>query len=201
MKLVNMEYQWALTQTVPPAEEPVSVADMKLHLKQDGSHDDGLIGDLITSARELIEMTTRRTLVNATYTLILDQFPQEIRPNRSPLVSVTDIKYIDTGGAIQTEASSVYTVDTFSLPGRISLADGQDWSSTQAVIAAVTVTFVAGHGAAASNVPAALRQAVKILVAHWYGPARELGLQGSAFTKLPWAYEALVAPYSLAGSA
>jgi len=50
-------------------------------------------------------------------------------------------------------------------------------------------------------VPAALRQALKILVAHWYDPARSLGVTGTIFTKLPQAYESLIAPYSLAGSA
>jgi len=202
MKLVNMEYPWSLTQSVAPAVEPVSVADMKLHLKQDSSHDDGLITDLIVSARELIELTTRRSLVNATYILILDSFPQEIRPPRSPLSSVTSVAYLDTDGNSQTaSAATVYQTDTSFLPGRISLREGADWPDTQDAIQAVTVTFVAGHGAAAANVPAALRQALKILVAHWYDPARSLGVTGTIFTKLPQAYESLIAPYSLAGSA
>ena len=136
-------------------------------------------------------MVTRRSLVNTTFTLKLDAYPTEIRPPRSPLSSVTSITYVDTDGNTQTEASSVYNVDTDTEPGRVSLAVNQSWSDTREQNNAVVVTFVAGYGAAASNVPAALREVVKMLTAHYY-EFRQPVIAGAIATKIPMHIESLI---------
>ncbi len=58
-----------------PTEEPVSLAEAKLHLRVDYSNDDVLIGALITAARQHAENDTRRALVTQTWRQVLDQFP------------------------------------------------------------------------------------------------------------------------------
>ncbi len=58
-----------------PTEEPVSLAEAKLHLRVDYSNDDLLIAALITAARQHAENDTGRALVTQTWRQVLDQFP------------------------------------------------------------------------------------------------------------------------------
>lgn len=59
----------------PPAEEPLSLAEAKLHLRVDFSDEDALISALISAARQAAETITARQLVTARWKYILDAFP------------------------------------------------------------------------------------------------------------------------------
>ena len=182
---------WSLKETVAPAEEPVTTAEAKLHLRVDHGDEDAYIDTLVATARQQIEAITRRALVNTPFALKLDAFPTEIRPPRSPLSSVSSITYVDTDGATQTLSVSVYSVDTDTEPGRISLAFEQSWPDIREQNNAVVITFVAGYGSAATDVPAALRETVKLLLAHYY-EFRQPVISGTIATKIPLHIESLI---------
>ena len=57
--------------------------------------------------------------------------------------------------------------------------------------ATVTVTFVAGYGSAATDVPSVLREAVKMLTAHYY-EFRQPVISGTIATKIPMHIESLI---------
>lgn len=59
----------------PPAEEPVTLADAKSHLRVDFTDDDALITGLIITARQMAETTCRRALVSQQWRLVVDRFP------------------------------------------------------------------------------------------------------------------------------
>ena len=46
----------------PPAAEPVTLAEARSWLRVDTTDEDGAIASLISAAREIVEMTTRRAL-------------------------------------------------------------------------------------------------------------------------------------------
>jgi uncharacterized phiE125 gp8 family phage protein len=75
----------------------------------------------------------------------------------------------------------VFTAGTLPAPGRIA--------------AGIELDVVAGYGDAASDVPEPLRQAVRLLVAHWY-ETRGLAAVGTV-TVLPTTVAALIAPYRM----
>ena len=185
------EKPWSLKETVAPAEEPITTAEAKLHLRVDHGDEDAYIDKKVKQARQHFEEITRRALVNTTFELKLDAFPTEIRPPRSPLSSVSSITYVDTNGDTQTLSASVYSVDTDTEPGRISLAFNQSWPDIREQNNAVVVTFVAGYGAAATDVPAALVQPVEILMAHFY-ELRVPVVVGTIATKIPMHIESLI---------
>ena len=134
-----------LIQTVLPTAEPISTAELKAHMNVQITDDDTKIAALSATARRWVETFCRRQLVASTWELRLDAYwPGVLTLPTPPLLAVSSIQYVDTAGSTQTEAASVYTVDTDGLEGRITLAYGQNWSDTRDDYNAVTVTYVAG---------------------------------------------------------
>lgn len=153
-----------------PAVEPLSVRDAADWARIDTTDDDATLTLLIKRARQYAEGVTGQLFINATWKNYWDQFPagDALLLTWSPLSSVTSVKYVDDDGATQTLAADQYTEDVITDPPRIVAAYNVSWPSTRAVINAVTVEFVAGYGAAASNVPDNYILAIKMLVAQWY---------------------------------
>lgn len=134
-------------QTIAPTAEPISLAQAKRQLRVDGTDDDTFIAGLITAARSYVENYCSSQLVVATFQQKLDQFPcgDTISLNYPPLLDVTSITYVDTAGATQTLATTVYSVLTTEKPGKIKLKYGQSWPSIRSQPDAVTITFRAGY--------------------------------------------------------
>ncbi len=153
----------------PPEAEPVTVDEMKKQLNLDHDEDDVYLGQLILAARRYAETCLNRQLVSATWVKRFDFFPcYTIQVPLPPLVSVTTLKYIDTGGTLQTlVANTDYEVDIRSTPGRICPAYQKQWPSTRDVMNAVELTFVAGYGEP-DDVPEEIRYGIKLLVSEMY---------------------------------
>lgn len=159
---------YAITQTVAPTAEPVTLAEAKAHCRIDMTADDTLVGSLIVAAREWVESRLGQQLMPATWRLKLDCFPAwEMELPRPPLTAVSSIGYVDSAGSTQTLSSTLYRVDTDSLPSRVTPAYGQVWPATRGQTHDVTVTYTAGY-ASASAVPQTIKQAILLLVSHWY---------------------------------
>lgn len=157
-----------LTLVTAPAAEPVALDDVKRHMRLDEGAFNADVTSLIKSARIMAETITRRALILQTWDYKLDAFVSEFSVPLPPLSSVTSIKYIDTDGVEQTLSAANYSVDTDSEPARIKPAYGLTWPSTRDVMNAVVIRFIAGYGASATDVPEPIRQAIKILVTHWF---------------------------------
>ncbi len=84
----------ALIINVPPASEPVSLAEAKTYLRITDSDDDALINSMVTAIRQKAETWTRRLFITQTWTLWLDWAPEGamLPIPLSPLQSVVDIK-------------------------------------------------------------------------------------------------------------
>jgi uncharacterized phiE125 gp8 family phage protein len=169
----------ALVYTVvtEPSFEPVTLEELKRHLRVYRSQDDGEITEILTAARRWVETATRRTPMKTTIDLKLDAFPADseyISIPGPPLLSCSEdwstegIRYTAEDGTATTLGSSVYTVDTDSEPGRIYLAYDQTWPATRSIKHAVTVRFIAGFSSSATEataqaaVPRELKQAIKL---------------------------------------
>lgn len=72
----------------------------------------------------------------------------------------------------------------------------EQWPQTYTREDAVRVTWAAGYGPAATDVPAAIRQAMLLMIGHWF-ENREASVVGVSVTDLPMAVNSLLAPYSL----
>jgi uncharacterized phiE125 gp8 family phage protein len=177
-----------------PASEPVTLAEAKAHLRVDISDDDTLIDGLIASARRYFEEAARRALITQTWRLSLDGWPSgdEIELPRPPLQSVTSVIYKDQDGNATTWAAANYIVDTDSEPGRIVLAYGQSWPTGVLYPAnPIQITYKAGYGDAGSSVPTQMKQAILLLIGHYY-ENREDTIAGTTIKAIPLGVHSLI---------
>lgn len=186
---------YGLTVTIPPATEPISLAEAKTHLRIEHTLEDDLINSLIQAAREWCESYQGKAYINRTLALTLDAFPAgDIQIPRPPLQTVTTIAYNDVNGTPDTVDAADFVVDGSNYQGgRIGLAYGCAWPSTYGEAGDVTITYVAGYGATSAFVPATVKAAMKLLVGHWY-EHRESVTDGSAMSDVPMTVMALLGP-------
>ncbi len=195
--------------TTEPAYEPITLSEMKVHLAVTNDDQDAYIRDLSLAARQYVERWTERQLVEATYQYTLDRFPTSgvnwggvteyrILLPRSPLKKtggIVSISYIDSDGAPQTLAGSVYEADANVEPPVARLAYGQSWPNTRYQKNAVTVNFIAGY-ASPAEIPQPLKSAIRLLVAHWF-ENREAAILGTIVEETPLGVKDLLWAYRL----
>ncbi len=181
----------------PPAVEPVTLQEAKLHLRVDGEDEDTLIQGLIQAAREHVEtILTHTALCTQTLEWVTDAFPdcwEAIELPRPPLQSVTSIKYTDSANVVHTMSASDYCVNIDGFPGTITPAYGLSWpGDALAPSGAVRVRYVAGWGLPAA-VPQSLKQAILLLIGHFYDNRGVM--VSSALAEMPFAVNALCNGY------
>jgi uncharacterized phiE125 gp8 family phage protein len=136
---------------------PIDIVTVKKHLGEfpDVVDEDALIATWMDSATERCERITGHTISAArTRFLYFDRFPSRIELPYPPVISVTSIKYRDTGGVERTLDPSLYQVDILSFVPRVVPAYGTDWPDTREVPNAVTIEYIAGYSTAAAAVAA-----------------------------------------------
>jgi uncharacterized phiE125 gp8 family phage protein len=164
----------------PPAEEPVSLAEAKAHLRVDHDAEDTLISMLIGAAREYVEQGAARALMPQTWRLSLESLPGGRCPIELPLPplrSVESITYQDDDGAEQTLDDALYLVDTDDEPGKVLPVYDGEWPDGRCDVNAVKVTYIAGYEDA-DHVPKRAKQAILLLVGHWFENREAVGTAG-----------------------
>lgn len=175
----------------PPASEPVTVAEIKDHGRIDGTDDDTYLGVLITAGRELVERSTGLVLIDQGWRLTLDTWPYAGRDewwdgvrevpisvlveshvdlNRAPVRAITAVAVVDEDDAATTwAATNYYLARRPGGKGRLVRKSGVTWPDQGArTQGAIRIDATLGYGANASDVPSALRHAVKMCALHWY---------------------------------
>lgn len=179
-----------------PALEPVSLEDARAHLRIDGEDDDTFLTTAIAAARVHVEAVTRRVLIGQEWRVYLDAWPRSriVRIGVAPLISVDAVTVYGADGEPETASPDDYDVDVVSVPGRLILGAGVRGAHRAANGIEIDVT--AGYGASSVDIPAPLRQAMMMLVAHWYEHRGAVG-HDLAGEIPPLGFDALVAPYRI----
>lgn len=186
----------------PASAKPVNLADLKAYARIDGTDDDSLLLMYIDAATDAVERYCRRKFINTVLELTLDRFPAASGDGQlayvngvvdahigtvlggvgvinlpcPPIVSVASVKTFDKANTESTYASSNYTLDK---SGRIYLNDGCTWPTELRRLAAIKVTYTAGYGDSASDVPAPVKQAIMMLADKMYNDRCDCSLDDS----------------------
>jgi uncharacterized phiE125 gp8 family phage protein len=175
----------------PPAGEPVALDAMKAFLRVETGDDDNIVAALIAGARVHVENWTRRALMTQTWRLILHLWPEDgrIAVVPAPLQSLTAARVYNADGTTHSIDAQAFVLD---------LADSSllftPWTlpAPARPVAGIELDVIVGYGDA-SAVPEPFKQALRLLVAHWY-EHRALVADGSN-AALPQSVAALLAPY------
>lgn len=173
-----------------PAVEPITLPEMKAYLRVDDEAEDNLIAGLIRAARLMVESASRRVLIEQRWRIVMDRWPDsgQVRLPVAPLIAVDRIRVLNgEGTASEVEPSSIAT-DPVSDPPSITVSGVPDPGKPRN---GIEIELRAGFGATAEAVPATLKLAIRILVAHWFENRGDVAGEQT----LPPDAMALVAPF------
>jgi uncharacterized phiE125 gp8 family phage protein len=181
-----------LISTDPPLAEPVTLAELKAHLRIDADDENDLLESLVRVARAHLEAVTGVALISQGYRLALDDWPSEgvIQLLRTPVQTIDAILLYDADGVEQTLDLSGLLLDGSAHPARLAMR--QRPRPGQA-INGIEIEFTAGFGSGA-EVPPELKRAVLIHAAylHEFRGAVTPDMQPAA---IPPGYDRLIAPW------
>lgn len=212
----------ALTLFTPPAAEPIQLAEAKdyLGINSGDSGNDSLLASLIAASRSGCEQFTKQAFINQVWDLWLDYIPNPkggrakdnwhdgvrdgyipdvlgargvIEIPKVPLASVSLFESYGTDDAAHTFDSSNYVVDPDSKPGRVFLKQGCTWPIDLRSLKAIHIRFTAGYGADGTLVPDAIKQAIKLLVSHFF--ENRTPIVEGRLGELPYSVTSLLDPY------
>jgi uncharacterized phiE125 gp8 family phage protein len=149
--------------TTEPAIEPVTLDELKLFARIDGSDEDTLLEGFIKSARLLTENYLNKALIEQTITLKMDFWPDEsIELPRPPLISITAVETLSESDVATVYSSSNYYTVTTSEPGLLVLKNSVvlPYNSVR-YYGGYQIRYKAGYGATAASVPQAIRDSIK----------------------------------------
>lgn len=175
-------------------QKPVTVAELKSHLRVEHDRDDTYIATLLDAAINQVQEYTERQLLTATWTLLLDSFDYPVKIEKPPVASIVSIKYYDEDNTEQTLSTDVYQTEVRTDPAIVELKPDQSWPDiTSEREYPIEIEFTAGY-TSADNVPMDIKHAIKLIVGNMYtyrdDPPRKLGMTTAS--------QNLLAPYKRA---
>jgi uncharacterized phiE125 gp8 family phage protein len=182
--------------TSGPAVEPVTLAEAKSHLRVDGTAEDTLIASLIVTSRLHVEAVAGLGLIAQSWSWYLDAWPRghAVKLPVHPVQSIAAVRLYDESAAATTLDPATYFLDGVAAPPRLVRHGALPWPRPGRVANGIEIAFIAGYGNAAADVPAPIRQAILLLVAHWYEHRSPLE-PGPQPEPLPDMVSDLLAPY------
>lgn len=177
----------------PPAVEPVTLAELKTHLRITSTAEDTYLESLIKMSRQTLEDYLGRKFITQTLQLFLDDptyrdlshggwwdgvqdgsqswfHRRVIELPYLPLQEVVDVYYYPEDDTQTVYDSNNYRVDSVDhdLEGRVVLKDGSVWPTNLRNMNSLEVEYIVGYGDLADDVPPAIRRGILALAAYLY---------------------------------
>ena len=181
--------------TATSAELPVTLDVTRMHLRnEDLRFDDEYLSGIIRAAAAIVERQYGMAMLTQTIEEYHRGFPcasdAPLLLRIAPLLTVTSIQYLDGAGDTQTWDPDSWAYGHYNQTAFIVPKTGYDWPTGLSVQPnAVTITYQAGFGPKASNVPADIRAALLLMIGAMYENRED------APSTLPLASQNLLHPY------
>ena len=177
-----------------PAVEPVRLADAKAHLRLDTTDEDFVVGAMIGASRVAVETEIRQVLIAQQWRVSDTAWPADrhISLPVMPLISIDAVRALDAADNPTAVPANEYSVEPEA--GIVIINAGAAALAPALSAHGYEIDFTAGFGAAGADVPHALRQAIVMLVTHWF-ENRSAFTIGSELVATPHGVHTLIAPY------
>lgn len=184
-----------IAELLPPAAEPITLAEAKAHLRLDTGEEDALVTALIRVAREHLEAATGLCLISRPLRLYLDDWPENrvIQIARGPVQAIDTVTVYDGDGAPVEVDAGGHVLDGTARPARLILAEKP---ATERALNGIEIDFTAGFGETGADVPDVLKRALLLHVAAMFELRGALS-PGDQPATVPAGYDRLVAPYRM----
>ncbi|MBO0134552.1 head-tail connector protein [Agrobacterium burrii] len=181
----------------PPQTEPLTLAEVKAHLRLDSGDEDALLTTLIRTAREHLERTTGLCLLRQTWRLYLDRWPQTgvILIGKGPVQTIETILVFGSDGRETNITAADKLLDGTARPARLWLRDPL---TPGRAMNGIEIDFIAGYGEAGTDVPDALKRAMLMHVAQMFAFRGAVAPENQP-AAVPAGYERLVSPFCRVG--
>ena len=156
---------------IPPAAEPLTLAEVKEFLKIDHGDEDSLLSGLIRSGRLACEIFIDRKLVSQHWRCFRNDWGAgPVYLPFSPIRSVEEVAVFRDGDYVPLAAES-WLLDLDSFRPRLIGTPGHGWPDPDIPVAGIRISFTAGYGESWNDVPADIRQGLL----HWIAAAFQQG--------------------------
>ena len=184
-----------IAELLPPAAEPITLAEAKAHLRLDTDEEDALVLALIRTAREYLEAATGLCLIARPLRLYLDDWPESrmIQIARGPVQAIDLVTVYDADGTPVEVNASGHVLDGTARPARLILAEKPE---PERAMNGIEIDFTAGFGETGAEVPDTLKRALLLHVAAMF-ELRGAVSPGDQPGAVPAGYDRLVAPYRM----
>ncbi len=181
-----------LTLVTAPTAFPLTTDDVQEQLGIDTDDDAQLLNRLITAATSYVDGqgVLGRAMINQTWRQAMQYPSGRVYLEMHPVTSLAAVKYYDTSNALQTDTLGNYRLIEGTDWAYVEPTSGNAWPTTFDRPDAVRIEFVAGYGAASSNIPQHIRHALLLLIAHWHDNREDAG--GANLSSIPLGFEALL---------
>jgi uncharacterized phiE125 gp8 family phage protein len=152
----------------PPSAEPLTLVQVKAHLRIEHDDEDDLLLSLAITARQHLERETGLCLLVQRWRLHLDAWPRGgvIAIARGPVQTIESVTVYDADGEASDASLEDHLLDGHSRPARLWLRDPP---APGRALNGIEIDFTAGFGEAGADVPSPLMRAMLIHIGFMYG--------------------------------
>jgi uncharacterized phiE125 gp8 family phage protein len=153
--------------SVQPAIEPVTLQEVKNHVRVLDMDFDAELTAMITAARQFVENYLNQSLITQTWLKFLNEWPKDgiIKLHKTPLQSVDAIYYVSTDAETELLPEAAYTTDIISQPAIVKVTEKPELLD---ILNPIMIQFVCGYGSKGSDVPQSIKHAILLFIAHLF---------------------------------
>lgn len=150
-----------------PISQPVSLTQIKRHLRLDHNNDDEYLNELTDAATAHVEAVTSQFLISRVVRQYIETMPasRSISLEAWPIKSIQEVRGYDFDGNANIILTENYRLDNRIDPPALVLNTNINFN---AFCNGIEVDMEVGYGEAGVDVPSNITRAILVLIAHWY---------------------------------
>lgn len=175
-----------------PMVDPISVDQVKEHLRIEHSDDDAYLTSLIDAAVNFVDVdgVLGKPIIDRKFALEFRDYPTT--PVRLPYANFKELDNIKViqDGTLVTQDNDDFQIGSDGDFRTVEPVKGKEWPVADDVPYAYQIVYKAGLSGNAAGVPATIKHALLLLVAHWY--ENRTATEATSYMPLPFGFNELI---------